>query len=247
MHPDLERLIRLQEYETFAEDARRKIADCPLHVQALERRLEAARAAVAAARQRLTESQTTRRADEKDVALVQSRLAKFKDQLMEVKTNREYQAMLHEIQVAQTEIRTREDRLLEIMIEADDLTAAVKRAEGELAAVEREVAAERQALDQEVKTLDVELTRTAADRQSLIGEIDPSALAIFEQVARGRKGIAVAQARGGLCMICHVRLRPQVYNEVRRNDSIIQCDTCQRILYFVPEPVAGASAPAVEG
>jgi uncharacterized protein len=245
VHPDLDRLIRLQRLETFAEGARRKIAEHPQTMQSLDARLEAANQSVASARQRVADCQTRRRAQETDAAVVQTRLARFKDQLMEVKTNREYQAMQHEIEMAQTDVRTREDRILETMLEADELGAAVKRAEGELVAVERDVMAERAALDGELTQLKADLDRTAAVRQSLVDEIDASALAIFEQVARGRKGIAVAEARGGLCMICHVRLRPQVFNDVRRNDSIIQCDSCHRILYFVPDAgVAPAQAVA---
>ena len=246
MHPDLERLIQLQRLETLADDARRRIADYPQSVQALDARLDAARQAVAAARQRVADCQVRRRAEEKEAAVVQSRLAKFKDQLMEVKTNREYQAMQHEIEAAQTEVRSREDRILEIMIEADDRSAEVARGETELAAAEREVAAARAALDRDVAALRVDLDRAAAERQTLVGGIDPLALAIFEQVAHGRKGIAVAEARGGLCMICHVRLRPQVFNDLRRNDAIIQCDNCHRILYFVPEPAGGSPPPAAE-
>ena len=67
-------------------------------------------------------------------------------------------------------------------------------------------------------------------------------LATFERVAKGRSGIAVAEARDAICTICHVRLRPQVFNNVRKNDSIIQCDSCQRILYFAPPEGAPAQA-----
>ena len=63
---------------------------------------------------------------------------------------------------------------------------------------------------------------------------------IFERVAHGRKGVAVAEARDGLCVVCHVRLRPQIFNEVRRNDHLIQCDSCTRILYYVPPAPAHA-------
>ena len=66
----------------------------------------------------------------------------------------------------------------------------------------------------------------------------------FEQVARKRNGIAVAEARDGICTICHVRLRPQVFNTVRRNEDIVQCDTCQRILYFASAPAARSASDA---
>jgi predicted nucleic acid-binding Zn-ribbon protein len=172
------------------------------------------------------------------VATVQTRLAKYKDQLLEVKTNREYTAMLHEIEAAQNDIKVREDRILEIMMESDELGAELKKSETALKASEKEIASERAALETEMSTLRSALDRATAARQKLAGEIDRRALAVFEQIAKSRKGLAVAEARNGLCTICHVRLRPQVFNEIRQNAGIIQCDSCQRILYFAGESAA---------
>ena len=238
MNADLDRLIRLQRLETTADDARRRIADHPARAQELDERLQSARDRLAAAKGRLGESQEKRRADEKEVATIQTRLAKYKDQLLEVKTNREYQAMLHEIEAAQNEIRTREDRILEIMMESDELNAAIKKNEAELKSAEKDVAAARAVLDAELAELQREIEKTGAERKTLVAQIDRRVLSIFETTAKGRKGVAVAEARNGLCTICHVRLRPQVFNEVRKNESIIQCDSCRRILYFVGNPEA---------
>ena len=163
---------------------------------------------------------------------MQSRLAKFKDQVMEVKTNREYQAMQREIEVAQTEVRRIEDLILERMIESDDLGQELKRAEQALAAEESAVQDERRALEEEAAALEIELDRLSTVRQSLVAEMPAEILAVFEQIAKARRGIAVAEARDGHCSLCNVRLRPQVFNDIRRNDSILQCDSCQRILYF---------------
>jgi uncharacterized protein len=243
MNPDLDRLIRLQHLETTAEDARRKIADHPGRLQALDARLQAARDALAGAKAQLTVVQEKRRVEEKEVATVQSRLAKYKDQLLEVKTNREYTAMLHEIETAQNDIRGREDRILETMMAGDDLSAEIKKVDTELKVAEKEVEAARAQLDAEMATLQAEIERTGSERQKLVAEIDRGILSLFEQTAKGRRGVAVAEARNGLCTICHVRLRPQVFNEIRKNESIIQCDSCRRILYFAGESEAQASIP----
>jgi predicted nucleic acid-binding Zn-ribbon protein len=245
MNADLTRLIQLQHLETAAEDARRRIAEHPARAQALDARLQAARDAVAAVKSRLTAAADRRRAEEKEVASVQTRLAKYKDQLLEVKTNREYTAMLHEIDAAQNDIRGREDRILEIMLESDELNASLKKSEGELKTAEKDVAGERAALDAELATLQSEIGKSTDERKKLIAEIDRRVLSTFETVARSRRGVAVAEAKNGLCTICHVRLRPQVFNEVLRNASIIQCDSCQRILYFAGESEAPASVPQV--
>jgi len=239
MHADLERIIALQRLDSAASDAQRRLAEEPERQKALEARLETARQHVTAAKAQLTDNQTARRALEKDVAVHQGRLSKFRDQLMAVKTNQEYQAMQKEIEFAQGGVKEIEDKVLELMLEADELTAALKRAEAELASETKAVDADRRAMAGEIATLTASVERITAERADLVRVIDPQVLAIFELVARGRRGIAVAEARDGICTICHVRLRPQVFNNIRRNDSIIQCDSCQRILYFVP-----AAAPA---
>src|SRR5947207_2387853 len=134
MDAELERLIALQKLDSAAHDAQRRLAEAPEREKALEIRLETARQTVAAAKARLAENQNARRALEKDVALQQARLSKFRDQLMAVKTNREYQAMQHEIETAQNEVKTLEEKVLERMLEADELSATVKKAEATLAA-----------------------------------------------------------------------------------------------------------------
>jgi uncharacterized protein len=240
MSPDIERVIALQRLDSAVLDAERRLADEPEREKGFEARLESARERLASARHRLTENQNARREIEKEVAVQQARLSKFRGQLMDVKTNREYQAIQHEIEIAQNEVRTREEKILERMIEADDLNATHKRAEGELAAEQKAVEADRRAMQEENGDLKASLERISGERLTLVAAIDKKVLAIFELVARKRNGIAVAEARDGICTICHVRLRPQVFNTVLRNDQIIQCDTCNRILYSTPKPAAAA-------
>jgi len=240
MSPDIERVIALQRLDSAVLDAERRLADEPEREKGFEARLESARERLASARQRLTDNQNARREIEKEVAIQQARLSKFRDQLMDVKTNREYQAIQHEIEIAQNEVRTREEKILERMIEADDLNATHKRAEGELAAEQKAVEADRRTMQGENGELKASLERIAGERLALVAAIDQKVLAIFELVARKRNGIAVAEARDGICTICHVRLRPQVFNTVLRNEQIIQCDTCNRILYSTPKPAAAA-------
>jgi uncharacterized protein len=242
MNADLERLIALQRIDSTAEAARRKLADEPEHDKSLEARLETARQRVAVAKQQVAENQTVRRTLEKDVAIQQARLSKFRDTLMAVKTNIEFTAVQKEIGFAQGEVKALEDKMLERMLEADDLTSALKRAEIELAAEQKAVDADRRATSAAHVELQASVDRMAKERAELLGSLNQQLLALFEMIARKRNGIAVAEARDGVCTICHVRLRPQVFNEVRRNDSILQCDHCNRILYFVAAPAAAAAS-----
>ena len=237
MSPDLEHLIELQNLESAIEEARRRIAAHPQRVADADARLAQAKEAVDAAKQRLKASQEARRDQEKEAATYQSRLSKFKDQLSAVKTNREYQAMQHEIETAQKELGVVEERVLERMMEGDALMADVKKAEQTLAARQKEVDAEKKTLAEELATVQAALTEATEKRTARVGSLPPQLVALFEQVARARKGVAIATAtRDGLCSACHVRLRPQVFQEIRRNDQVIQCFSCNRILYYIPPP-----------
>jgi uncharacterized protein len=243
MNSDLQHLIRLQQLDTDIESARRRIAEIPSVQLALDARLAEQQAAVAATRQRLAESQTARRASEGDVASLQTRLSKYKGQLMEVKTNKEYQAMQKEIATAEEGVRAQEDRILEQMEEAETLGRELKVAEAALKAQQDEIARERQRLTEEAAALHARTIDTSSARTALAKELSPTALRLFEHVSKQRKGLAVAEARDGICTVCHVRLRPQVFNEVRRNESLIQCESCLRILYFSPAAVPNPGPP----
>lgn len=247
MHADLERLIALQRLDSAASDARRRLAEEPEQQRGLDARIEAARGLVAAAKQHLSESQAARRESEHEVAVHQGRLSKYRDQLMAVKTNIEYQAMQKEIEFAQTGVKTLEDKVLERMLEADEITGALKKAETALSAEEKAVAADRKALAAEMADLNTRLTALTAERTGVIASLKPSVLSLFEMVSKRRNGVAMSEARDGICTICHVRLRPQVFNTVRRNEEILQCDHCNRILYFVPVAAAPAASDSPVG
>jgi predicted nucleic acid-binding Zn-ribbon protein len=239
MHPDLQHLIQLQDLDLAADRARRRIAELPAARQALDARVADKTAQVTRIKERIAAGQAARREVEKELAVVQGRLSKYKGQLMEVKTNKEYQAMQKEMATAEHDVRAHEDTLLEHMEQAETLAAELKEAEAALKAEQAVVARDHKVLEAESAEIEQELVRLTAARTEVIATLSRDVLALFERVAHGRKGVAVAEARDGLCTVCHVRLRPQVFNEVRRNDALHQCDSCTRILYYVPSSAPG--------
>ena len=143
MSPELEALIQLQTLESTIADARARIAAHPQRLADADARLAEADRVVEEAAQRLKDAQEARRVVEKDAAVYQGRLTKFKDQLSAVKTNREYTAMQHEIETAQKDLGAAEEKVLERMMEIDQLTAEVKQAETARAAQKKVVEAEK--------------------------------------------------------------------------------------------------------
>ena len=237
MSPDLQRLIKLQQLESTLADARATIAAHPQRLADADARLNESKQAVEAAKGRLKGNQEARRNLEKDVAVYQGRLTKFKDQLSLVKTNKEYQAMQHEIATAQSDLGGVEEKVLELMLEADTITADVKRTEAALTIRQKEIDKEKKELTEELASVETSLKEASEARAELVKDLDARLLAIFAQVARVRKGVAISTAtRDGLCAACHVRLRPFVFQQIRQNDAIIQCESCHRILYWIPPP-----------
>lgn len=235
MLPDLDRLIRLQELETDVQRARQALDAFPARREALEARLAEHTGRLDTLDRKAAEQKAARRVMEKDVAAVQSRLTRFKDQLMAVKTNKEYSAVQSEIAGAEAEIRDLEDRILEDMLAADDLADEVRAAREALAEEQAAVREEQSRLERERDGFQARVERYGGDREALAAGLDARLLETFDTLVRGRKGIAVSAARDGRCGSCQVRLRPQLYNDVLRNERLIQCESCQRLLHHPPE------------
>ncbi|MBM4131784.1 hypothetical protein FJ250_12280 [bacterium] len=231
MHADLANLIHLQQIDTGADAARRQVADEPLRRQEFDDQLAAAQLALDTEKQRLAANQAARRDIEKELAVHQGRLAKYKDQLMAVKTNREYQAMQKEIETAGHEIQVFEERLLERMIDADTIAAHIKQAERTFADTKATLAEAAATLSRQVSEARASLEALAAERTQLVAQLPAALLTTYERIVKHRGAQAVVEVRDGRCSACQVRVRPQMASDLRRHDSIFQCESCQRIFY----------------
>lgn len=231
MLAELERLIRLQKLDNSVATARLSIEQYPSRSAALDARINEQTSILGNVEQRITEQKDERQELEKSVAQIQTRLTRFKEQSMDVKTNKELWAIQSEISTAENEIHNLEEQILERMLQSDELADELVTAKNAVTLEQTEVSKEREQLEKEHSQLQAQVDQHATDRLALVAEIPSPAMALFETLSRGRKGIAVGEARDGRCSECLVRLRPQLYNEVRRNSSLLQCESCQRILY----------------
>ena len=148
--------------------------------------------------------------------------------------------MQTEIAVGKKEVGRLEDQLLERMLEADALSQDVIQAQQRLAEEQTRVDTGREHIEQERAALQAQLETFDLERNKVAEQLPSQAMSLFESLARERKGIAVVEAKLGRCTSCQVRLRPQLFNDVRLNSALIQCESCQRILYFAEhQAVAG--------
>src|SRR5260221_1064175 len=209
MNPDLERLIQLQRVESELKRVEAEREAIPRALAEMEARLAEERRRLDTVRTDLDATQKARRHHEQTVQSQEAKRSKYKGQLMDVKTNKEYTAMLHEIEGVERDIRTREDQILAEMERAEALIADVKREEAVYKAIEEQSRGETQTLGAAARKLEEEARRLQAERDKVAATIPEEALVLFERVARLR-GTAVAEARDTMCQLCHVKLRPQM-------------------------------------
>jgi len=242
MNPDLEKLVRLHNTEFELKRVEAELAEIPKKRRAIEERLERDRSHLDAARAALEASQKARKQNEASVQDLETKRSKYKGQLMDVKTNKEYTAVLHEIEGVEREIKAREDVILEEMEKAEGLAASVKREEADFKVVEAEARKSQAELDAATARLQANAGRLGGERDAVAASVPDAARELYTRVAKQR-GSGLAEARDGMCQACHVRMRVQIWVEVRKNEQIFQCESCSRIYFFEPPPPVVVAEP----
>lgn len=237
-------LIELQALDSALEAARKRLADFPAAEKMSSQQVASATAALDAAKAAFNDSTAARKLIEKDVAGVDTRMARFEEHKAAVKTNEQFHALQHEMEMGKQEKATLEERVLELMMDGDALAAAVKAAEAVLAGANKALAAMQAEHAKDRAVLEAEIAALLATRESKTPGVDKATLAKYESLLKGRRGIAIAPMLNGGCTACHMGLRPAVQAQVKRNDALYTCENCQRLLYFVPLTAADATTPS---
>ena len=233
MLPDIENLLRLQEADKEIRRLQDEIAELPKRVAAIEQKLAGTKAQLEKAQTNIKADEAARRKHETAITDLRGKISKYRDQSLEVKTNDQYKALLHEIQFAEKEIAATEDKILELMVNADTRAGEVKAAQAELKAETAEIEKEKE--QARLRTAEDEklLAEWKGKRDQLRSGIDDDLLRHYERVSKFR-GTGISEVRDHKCMTCQVMLRPQTYNDVRSGQQIVYCDSCQRVLYLNP-------------
>lgn len=247
MHPDLKTAIELQHVDLTVAELISRIEALPSQIQALEAQLRDFIHTHEERKQRLSANQKERRELDGEIQSIQTKISRHKDQLYQVKTNEQFKAMKHEIEAEEENIRKIEDQILDKMMEAEQLEKLVKDAASRLDGEKARVASTIQQLESERQADIQERDKLLSHREELSRALSDTVREVYERVRSARRGLAVAQVRDGSCTGCNVLLRPQAYNNVRTNDSIINCESCGRILYYVQPSPEGESATEASG
>jgi hypothetical protein len=233
MLPEIENLLRLQEADKEIRRLQDEIAGFPKRVAAIEKKLAGTQAQLEKAQGAVKADEAARRKYDTTISDLRGKISKYRDQSLDVKTNEQYKALLHEIQFAEKEIAATEDKILELMVNADARDKEVKAAQAELKAEAAEIEKEKNQARQVTAEDEKKLAEWRAKREQMRSGVSEDLLRHYERVTKFR-GSGISEVLDHKCMACQVMLRPQTYNEVRTGQQTLVCDSCQRILYFNP-------------
>ena len=231
--PELDALLALQRQDTLLFDAKRRRDEIPKRKDALREALNDAKAALLEAKKEAEQARLGRRTIEKEVEGIGAEALKLERQLHDVKTNKEYQALLHEIELLKSKRSDYETKILESFEREETIAAAVAAAERRIATEEKHLKDGEEALARESAELDQMLHSLTQDRDAVKPRVPAPLLSRYDRLLSARDGVAVAEVRKGACGACFKSLTPHAIQEARRGDQIQICESCGRIMIWV--------------
>jgi predicted nucleic acid-binding Zn-ribbon protein len=234
MHPDTHLVIQLQSLDQRATALEKEVAALPKHIAAIEKTLEGHLRRLEADKAALVANQKERKKIEGDIQMNEQKISKLRDQMLGAKTNEQYRAFQHEIEYIEKETRKGEDRILELMSESEPLEGNVKKAEAALKEEKLQVEAEKASARERTAADQAQLDQLHAERNELAAKLPRPILAAYDRIWKKRNGVVVAEAAGGRCSACQITLRPQYFQDLRRGDQVMFCESCGRIVYYNP-------------
>lgn len=232
MMVEIENLVRLQKLDDEIRALDSRLAAIPKEIAALEEEIATERRNLDEAQKALADAQKAQRVHEGELSAAEERLKKYKDQLMSVKTNDEYKAMQHQIEVAMNEVSGIEDKILRDFDVVKELEEKKRQRQAELEKGQREISAAQRELEAERARLEAERAERRKSREEVLPHISEDLLGDYGRIAKARGGVAMAEAIDERCQVCMVRLRPQAFQELRIGEKILHCENCRRILYY---------------
>jgi predicted nucleic acid-binding Zn-ribbon protein len=232
MNEQLKNLIELQQIDLKIIDLNNLIGDIPTKIAAAELPLNDSQRALLAGKEKLESLEKRKRDRERALDETGEKVRKLKARTSEIKTNKEYQALLTEIESVEKEQYAVEDGILLIMEEMENASQQVKAEEAIFIKEKEKIDAVTQKVEAEKTTFDQELAQLKGLRAEIAQTIENELYEEYIDLIGIHRGYAVAEARGEICQGCNMNIPPQLFVELKKNEVIFHCPQCRRILYY---------------
>ena len=228
---ELKALIQLQEHDSRLARLETEASRLPKRIEAIRTSVAEARGAVEAVKGKVDATRKNLRAKEKDLEVVAAKRSKADAHLWEVKTNKEYSAVLVEIEDIKQDKARVEEEILALMEMQERLASEIRGAETRLKAREDQGSQDEASVRQQLAAVETELDGVRGERATLAREIPVGLLADYERILKARGGLAISSVTAGVCGGCRVAIRPQAIQELR-SAMLMRCESCGRYLYI---------------
>jgi len=234
MPTDLEKLVELQTVDLERARLNALLAAIPKTIARIDAQLASVRKRVEDARAAIKAGETARRGYEHEIQSLNETILKFRGQSSSIKNNEQYRALLSEIAHAEGEIAGYEEKILELMLNADSLQSELAAADAALKAESANVERQKAEAAKEGDADRALAAQSQARSDELRKGVDETLLVTYDRILKSR-GYAVAEVLEHRCTACQVMLRPQVLSNIRAAQEVVHCDSCGRMLYYLPE------------
>jgi len=231
VHPELEQLLVLQDRQQRIKQIETEIGTVPLQKKSLEAQLAASVAAVEVLKQKARQVEMDRKKLELDVGTRAETISRLKTQQYQTRKNDEFQAIGHEIERYENEIRKIEDEELELMVQADKIKEDLGEEEQTAAAVRESIARQTKDLEEKSTTLQSRLEELTKERAEIAGKIEEDLLSRFERLFKSKGDAVLVALEHEVCTGCHMKVTAQTAHRVKAGREIVSCENCGRILY----------------
>jgi uncharacterized protein len=232
LREQLELLIELQKMESAAGRIAARKKDLPVQIGELETKFTEFSTVVETQREQLEALRKRRKEKDKQLQMGQETLKRTRERLLEVKTNKEYQSMLKEIETFETKNSHVEDEVISLLEELDVFEKEVKAKEADLDEQRRRYEEDKAEMAKELNSVAEELDICARKSDEIRKKIPAELLRKYEQIKNAARGVAVVAVWKEVCDGCHMSMPPQLYNELQKSNVLITCPNCNRIIYW---------------
>jgi hypothetical protein len=235
MQNDLEMLLKLQNIDYDLEELDRSREYLPDMINNLKKEMEEISRTLKESEERLTQQVLQRKKLELDIEEINSELARLQKQMRDIKTNREYDALVTEIANRKTKISESEEELLKTLAEIDELQDKVKEYKERVVEVDKNNRVQLESLNKEMDSIGTKVKQKQDERKNISVRINKNVLSTYERVKKVKGGAAVVSVRKRACSGCYKSLPPQKIQEIKKGENLITCDSCGRILTWIDE------------
>jgi len=225
-------LVRLQELDSEIYALKMELANKPLELEAIQKAFEAKKQSLAALEQKSLEIAKARKERELELGTNEESIKKLQGQLYSLKTNKEFQVMLNQIQGAKADSSVIEEKILVLFEEADKIKKEIEQENSKLKDEEKLSLEDKKKVDLRVKEINDRINVLEAQRKQALPEVTPQMLAQYERILQSRDGLAIVSVKDGSCGGCHMLVPAQVINLIRMYERVVTCEVCNRILYI---------------